>query len=76
VRECLGADRSELAGRDVTPTQDPERAGSFCERAASIYQQSCDRGYAEGCQSLGEMYRNGDRVRQDDAKAVAFFRPA
>jgi len=38
-------------------------------KAATLYQKACDGGNADGCSSLGNLYRLGNGVTQDAAKA-------
>jgi len=45
-------------------------------RVASMWQKSCEGGYALGCYSLGWMFDRGRAVAQDDAEAVSLYRQA
>ena len=42
-------------------------------KAGELYQQACDASVAEGCDSLGTMYSNGEGVPQDNIKALALY---
>lgn len=45
-------------------------------KAKTLYEKSCNAGYAEACLSLGKMYYNGEGLEQDFIKAKLFFEKA
>jgi uncharacterized protein len=54
-----------LKGAGVAP--DPEKA-------ATLFDRSCEQGLAVGCTSLGLMYIDGRGVPHDDSQAAAYYR--
>jgi hypothetical protein len=42
-------------------------------QAASLAKKACDEGNANGCSNLGNLYRNGNGVPQDAAKAREYL---
>ena len=44
--------------------------------AIQDYKKACDLGHAGGCNNLGVLYKNGQGVRQDYAKASELFQKA
>ena len=44
--------------------------------AADLFRQAAERGLPKAQRSLGELYRNGQGVPQDDTEAVNWFRKA
>lgn len=42
-------------------------------KAASLYRQACDAGYARSCYNLGYLYTVGRGVAEDQDKAIALF---
>ena len=45
-------------------------------RAMELYRQSCNAGFAEGCDHLGSMYERGKEVSPNVARAVELYRGA
>jgi hypothetical protein len=43
-------------------------------RAAALYKQACDGGYAGGCVDLGAAYASGRGVAKDELRAVALYK--
>jgi len=58
--------------------EDAEKAynnGDY-KKAASLYQKACNGGNAVGCSNLGNMYHDGEGVRQDYKKAASLYQKA
>jgi TPR repeat protein len=55
----------KLAGPGASPEN--------LRRAAAIYLQACDAGFAKSCSNLGVLYEEGRGVPADDARAVGLF---
>jgi TPR repeat protein len=45
-------------------------------RAAALFEQACDGGFAAGCNNLGRMYEAGEGVPKDATRAAALYRRA
>lgn len=51
------------------------RFGKEYGKAAAAFQKACDGGHgATACSMIGDMYREGQGVQKDDAKAVALYK--
>jgi TPR repeat protein len=46
------------------------------QRAASLFEQSCDAGVAAACTNLGYVFANGRGVAKDDARAATLYQRA
>jgi hypothetical protein len=44
--------------------------------AIKLFSKACDDGNANGCNNLGDMYKNGQGVQQDYFKAVELYTKA
>ncbi|MBF0121496.1 MAG: SEL1-like repeat protein [Desulfobacterales bacterium] len=45
-------------------------------KAIELYKKTCDRGEAQACHNLGNMYYHGKGVEQDDLKAIELYKKA
>ena len=43
------------------------------QKAAKLFQKTCDGGDAKGCYNLGVLYENGQGLRQDKSYAKEYF---
>ena len=62
--------------KDLTELGDEAYEKGDYQKAAQLYQKTCDSGIAEGCYNLGVLYADGQGVRQDYQKATQLYQKA
>src|SRR5262245_23296530 len=60
-------------GTSAPSTRSSDEAAASFRRAATLYAQACENGYADSCARLGTLYLHGQGVPRDDARAAALW---
>ena len=59
--------------KDITELGNEAYEKGDYQKAAQLYQKTCDSGIAEGCYNLGLLYGNGQGVRQNFSTAKQYY---
>ena len=62
--------------KDITELGNEAYEKGDYQKAAQLYQKTCDSGIAEGCYNLGVLYADGQGVNQDYQKAAQLYQKA